>query len=394
MRLSQVVRLISFLFVISCLFPGCFALEFGFEAEAVGLAEADVAAAAAIGGEEAMLLRSAIAIDAEGELILANTEAANTLLGRIRLVRSSGVARLVSEKTGNAFASVNAETGSIRMLRSGKVYSAPENLFAVKGDRVLVRSAAVENGRVVSTLRQDHLVIKLAERNNWYQIKFVEGGRPHYGWIPAAAALALVTHDRKNSTAHNYQVHDEYVARVDTIENIAPLQGKWRTDGIPSISPTQGIYNSTGIQDISPTGGNYNTGIPSISPTQGVYNNGAPFISPTEGKYRDEGIKNINPTKGQYNTSNSTESSSVTTSGRGRTVTTVSTRTTVETIRKEMTITTRGDGTRDTVFKTERSINGVPEKKNADTVKSFTRPVQMTNGAVQMSSPVRNPWRQ
>lgn len=224
--LFKYVRLKIFLFLIGITFllTGCIA-ELGLEAgvaeelavaetagelagaEAIIETEVAMGEAAEVGtvAEEASLLRNSLARNSVGEIAVSDIESMNTLLGRIKLGRVIGESpKLYIEGKSSAFAELYPESGKFRMFKSNNYYSFPDNIFSVDGESVRVRSSTeISPNNIITTLNDGKLVVKLAEKDGWYQIKCVEDSKVYLGWINSLYALpvvALLNKEKKEST--------------------------------------------------------------------------------------------------------------------------------------------------------------------------------------------------
>ncbi len=204
---------------------GCIA-EFGLEAEAlVELGEieagADLIGIEAIAdADELALLRNGLPEDLTGEMTVANEESMNTLLGRIRIEKVYGEnPKLYIEGKTNSFAEVYPESGKFRLLSSDKYYSIPDNIFSVKGESVRIRSSAeISPNNILTEVNHGKLLVKLAEKDNWYQIKCVKDSRVYFGWIYAAYVLPIVLlANNKTNKENDFKYPDENKIKEDLI---------------------------------------------------------------------------------------------------------------------------------------------------------------------------------
>jgi hypothetical protein len=208
-QLTIVIIFISF----TCLLPSCIA-ELGLEAgvaEELAVAEASgelagaeamieaeaVAGEAAEAGaitEDLSLLRNNLVRNSAGEMVVADAENMNGLLGKIKLERATGeLPKLYVEGKTNPIAEVYPESGRFKIFRTGNIHSFPDDIFSVEGDAVRVRSSAeISPNNILTTVNHGKLLVKLAEKDGWYQIKCVENSKAYMGWINAAYALPVV----------------------------------------------------------------------------------------------------------------------------------------------------------------------------------------------------------
>jgi len=173
---------------------GCIIAELGLEMEAVSATEG-----VTIGTGEAALTRGIVTTGATGELSIVSAEGMNSLLGEVRLEKVFGESpKLYIEGRTAPFAEVYAKSGRIRLLSKNEFFSIPDNIFSVEGESVNVRSGAiVEPNNIVAQVRQGDLLVKLAEKDGWYQVKLVQKGYVYYGWIEGIYVLPLIASDKE-----------------------------------------------------------------------------------------------------------------------------------------------------------------------------------------------------
>lgn len=181
------------LFIISMVFVFTRCELAAIEGEAA-LAGTEIAGAGAeLSAGEAATFARAFATDASSELVVANTDAANSILGKIRLEKTYGEPpKLYYEGKPEPIAEVYSKSGKIKWLHNGELYPIPNTIFSVEGEVVNIRSGALRSSNIVTTVRHGQLLVKLEESNGWYKVRLVKDGKLYYGWIKGAYAAPLI----------------------------------------------------------------------------------------------------------------------------------------------------------------------------------------------------------
>jgi hypothetical protein len=197
--------------IILCMFSimqcmsGCIAAEALVGAE-FGIGAGDVVVMEdAIGTTEGVtVVETAFTRTAAGDVGIANSEAVNSLLGKVKLEKAYGEPpKLYVEGKSEPIAEVYAKSGRIKILRTNRFYKIPENIFAVEGESVTVKSSRTFPNDIIATVQQGDLIVKLAEEDGWYHIKLIQNSRIYYGWIDASYAVPLITGAADNKKQYN-----------------------------------------------------------------------------------------------------------------------------------------------------------------------------------------------
>ncbi len=185
------------------LMSGCIAAELGaLEAEgAIGFAEASEVASieGALDAESAASARNSVTVAASGEVSVVNPEVFNSVLEKVRLMRIPGeLPKLYVEGYPEPIAEVHAEDGFIKVLKNGKEISIPNTFFSVEGDVVNIRYDATKSSRIMTTIRHGDLILKLGEKDGWYNVRVVQKSTVYNGWIKGIYASPLIISSKKD----------------------------------------------------------------------------------------------------------------------------------------------------------------------------------------------------
>jgi len=149
----------------------------------------------ALSAEDAALLRAGTLRLNAGRIIVADEAAFASQLGKIRLLRApNSNPKLFIQGRSKAFAEVLPSRGKIRLLDYNKEFSIDRNIFSVEGNAVNIRSTAssISNSNIVGQVNKGSMVIKLGEKNGWYQVKLIDKGNISYGYIKGSLLAPLV----------------------------------------------------------------------------------------------------------------------------------------------------------------------------------------------------------
>lgn len=204
--------LLSICIAILLLLSGC---EIPFELplpEVAGeLSESELTGAVGLSSEESSILREYFAKTPGASLSAQELSKINTILGEIHLERTPGeLPKLYIKGNPKPFAEVYAERGEFKMLDDGKFFPTPNTILSVEGNIVNIRSnAQISNSVIRTTVQHGDLLLKLAERDGWYQVRVIKNNVVYNGWINGLYVLALNSKKEAIANLSKHSINDD-----------------------------------------------------------------------------------------------------------------------------------------------------------------------------------------
>jgi hypothetical protein len=237
---SCTLLLIAIMIAVCQFLSGCIAAEFLAESEGLGgLSTADLSAADAIvGSENSLLLERGFAANSTGDLVVSDAVRANTLLERVHLVKTIGESpKLFIEGKTEPFGEIYANSGKLK-LSNGKLINISDKVFSVDSKAVSImleptNSSAIPN-RVVTTVKQGNLLVKLTEKNGWYQVKFARNSTVFKGWINPIFLAPLILAPAKKKRIDEFPNIEEM--KSDLIGNAT---NEWKFQNVKEFKDFQ-----------------------------------------------------------------------------------------------------------------------------------------------------------
>lgn len=132
---------------------------------------------------------TAFAVNALGEAHIKNEVASNEFFNRVSLEYNKGSSPKILGD-GQPFMEIHTRSRQLVDYKNNK-YPIPDNIFTATSDGIVVRQGSLPNAREIHRIYKRDLVIKLAERDGWYQIRIARQPKPIEGWVKAEHLIAL-----------------------------------------------------------------------------------------------------------------------------------------------------------------------------------------------------------